>query len=70
MAKDQSGSANLSRKEREASEHAGRKHLGGNGRPQPAPTPKEQDAADRTKMTVTSKPEPSPQETERAMGEK
>lgn len=69
MAKDQSGSAELSRKEREASERAGRKRLGENGAPQRAPTPKEQDAANRTKMTVTSKPEPSPDETKRAMGE-
>ena len=69
MATDQSGSAELSHREHEASERASRKRVGENGEPQPAPTSKEQDAANHTKMTVTSKPEPSPQETKRAMGE-
>lgn len=52
MAYDQSGGANFSRKECKAGERAGRKRLGGNGHPQPPPTPEQQDAADRTKMTV------------------
>lgn len=41
MANDQSGGAELSEKEREAGERAGRKQLGENGRPQQQPTPKE-----------------------------
>jgi hypothetical protein len=70
MAYDQSGGANLSQKEREAGKRISRKRLGENGCPQDPPTPKEQDAANRTKMTVTKGPDPSPHETERAMGEK
>lgn len=69
MASDESGGAESSKKEREAGERAGRKHLGEDGCPQPAPTCKEQDAANRTKMTVTTKPEPSPHEIKRAVGE-
>jgi len=39
---------------------AGRKRLGENGLPQEPLKPEQQDAANRTKMTVTRKPEPSP----------
>lgn len=70
MAYDQSGSANLSEKERKASECAGRKRLGENGHPQMRPTPKEQDAADRTKTTVRHSLKSDPQETEPAGGER
>jgi hypothetical protein len=69
MTRDQSGGANPSPKERAAGERAGRKRLGENGYPQPAPTPEEQDAANRTKMTVTEKPEPNPHGIKGAMGE-
>ena len=70
MASDQSGGAEPSKKEREAGERASRKDLGKDGRPQPAPTREEQNAANRTKMTVATKPEPSPHEIKPAMGEK
>lgn len=69
MAYDKSGGANPSQEERDAGERAGRKHLGENGYPQTPPTTKEQDAANRTKVTVTQKPEPSPHEITRAMDE-
>jgi hypothetical protein len=69
MAYDHSGGANPTPKERAAGERAGRKRLGEDGCPQDPPTPKEQDAANRTKMTVTQKPEPSPHEIKRTMDE-
>lgn len=55
MARDQSGSAHLSPEDRQASVRAGRKRLGENGYPQPAP--ESQDTADRTGMTATGKPD-------------
>ncbi|MGH1573630.1 hypothetical protein ACRAWG_26965 [Methylobacterium sp. P31] len=67
MTRDQSGGANLSPEARAAAERAGRKRLGENSYPQPAPTPEEQDAANRTKMTVTEKPEPNPHAIKGAM---
>jgi hypothetical protein len=69
MADDRSGGANPSQKEREAGTRAGRKRLGEDGYPQKPPTAKEQDAANRTKMTVTTKPDPNPHEIKRAVGE-
>lgn len=69
MARDQSGGATPSPEERAASARAGRKRLGEDGRPQAAPTPGEQEAADRTAMTVTGKPEPNPHAVTGAMEE-
>lgn len=66
MAHDYSGGANPSKEEREAGERAGRKHLGENGLPQTPLTDKEQDAANRTKMTVMHRLKRGPQETKRA----
>jgi hypothetical protein len=66
---DRSGGADLSEKEREAGERAGRKRLGEDGCPQTRATAEQQDAADRTKMTVRHSLKRGPQETERARGE-
>jgi hypothetical protein len=68
MTNDRDNGIEPSDEKREANQAAGRKHLGENGLPQKSITPKQQDAADRTKMTVTQGPEPSPQEVDRAMG--
>ncbi|MCJ2132688.1 hypothetical protein MKK69_01155 [Methylobacterium sp. J-026] len=70
MAYDRSGSANLSEKEREASECAGRKRLGENGWPQARPTTDEQHAADRTKTTVKQSLKRCSQETQPAVAER
>ncbi|WP_345822900.1 hypothetical protein ABC766_32210 (plasmid) [Methylobacterium fujisawaense] len=70
MADDQSGGANPSKKERDAGERAGRKRLGESGLPQAPPSPKEQDAANRTKVTVRHSLKRGSQETERATGKK
>ncbi|GJE14789.1 hypothetical protein [Methylobacterium longum] len=70
MAYDQSGGANPSQKEREAGERAGRKLLGENGCPQAWPSPEQQHAADRTKMTVKHSLKRGSQEAERTAGEK
>lgn len=69
MAYDQSGGGNPSQKEREAGERAGRKRLDENGCPQARPTLKEQDAANRTKMTVRHSLKRGSQEIERTIGE-
>lgn len=42
--------------ERDATRRVGQKRLGENGYPQAAPTAEEQDAANRTKVTVTAPP--------------
>ncbi|MCJ2064675.1 hypothetical protein MKK63_18430 [Methylobacterium sp. J-088] len=56
MARDQSSGAGDPARERAAAERAGRKRLGENGRPQPAPTPVEQDAAHRRAVTGPQDP--------------
>ncbi|MGH1575108.1 hypothetical protein ACRAWG_36280 [Methylobacterium sp. P31] len=56
-------------KKHEAVEGTGRKRLGENGFPQTPPTREQQDAANRTKVTVTRKPEPSLHEIKRAVDE-
>lgn len=66
MAYDQSGGADPSRREREAGERAGRKRLSERGLPQTRPTAEEQDAANRTEMTVKHSLKRGEQETERA----
>jgi len=66
MAYDRSGGADPSQKQREAGERAGRKKLSESGLPQTQPTAKEQDAANRTEMTVKHSLKRGPQETERA----
>ena len=58
MAHDHSGSAAPSPEDRKAADRAGRKRLGENGFPQTQPTHAQQDAANRTKMTVTRAPVP------------
>jgi hypothetical protein len=70
MAKDQSGSADLSETEREASEKASRKRLGENGYPQDKPTPDKQNAADRSQTTVKHIVKRGSQEADRTAGEK
>ena len=64
-----SGGPDLSDKEREAGERAGRKRLGENGYPQARSTVEQQDAADRTKMTVKHSLKRGRQETGRSRGE-
>ena len=56
MARDQSSGVGDPARERAAAERAGQKCLGENGRPQPAPTPVEQDAAHRTAATGPQDP--------------
>jgi hypothetical protein len=63
MAHDQSSRAHASGK-------TGRRRRGEDGHPQTPPTPEQQDAANRTKMTVTKEPEPNPQETQQPSGGK
>lgn len=43
-------------REGDATRRVGQKQLGENGYPQAAPTAEEQDAANRTKVTVTAPP--------------
>lgn len=70
MADDRSNGANPSTREREASERAGGKHLGEDGRPQTPPTAKEQGEANCTRTTVTTEPDPNPHEIGRTMGKR
>lgn len=66
MAYDRSGGADPSQREREAGKRAGRKKLSESGLPQTRPTAEEQDAANRTEMTVKHSLKRGPQEAERA----
>jgi hypothetical protein len=56
MARDQSSGAGDPVRERAAAERTGRKRLGENGRPQPAPAPVAQDAAHHTAVTGPQDP--------------
>lgn len=69
MDDDRSGGVDLSEKEREAGERAGRKRLGEDGYPQARSTAEQQDAVDRTKMTVKHSLERGSQETGQSRGE-
>jgi hypothetical protein len=66
---DRGDGADPFEKEREAGERAGRKRLGEDGCPQARPSAEQQDATDRTKMTVKHSLKRGPQETGRSRGE-
>ena len=67
MARDESGSATLSKSEREAGKRAGRKQLGRDGCPEGQITDEMREAANRTKTTVKDSLKLGLQETRRAM---